>query len=118
MIAEQLAFDDPRRMTADGSGDLMADALAWIEDNPGAWKLMVEWAYRDASRYGTVRIKAYVEELRLSPLVRRPTGQPVKLKNALSAPFGRIMRDRYPELAPYIPIRASKCDGTVIPPGA
>lgn len=109
----QLSFDDPRRMEPESAAGLMADALAWIDANPGAWKLLVEWAYRDAARYGRVRIKSYIEELRMSPMLNSPGNQPVKLKNALSAPFGRILRDRYPEIAPYVPIRSSKCDGVV-----
>jgi len=81
----QLSFDDPRSMEPESAAGLMADALAWIDANPGAWKLLVEWAYRDAARYGRVRIKSYIE----------------------------VLRDRYPEIAPYVPIRSSKCDGVV-----
>jgi len=109
----QLSFDDPRRMEPESAAGLMADALAWIAANPGLWQLLVEWAYRDAARYERVYVKSYIEELRKSPMLNRPGNQPVKLKNALSAPFGRILRDSYPDIREYVPIRSSKCDGVV-----
>jgi hypothetical protein len=93
---------------------LMAAAVAWIAENPSAWDFIVGAAQRDALETGRVRIKAYVEYLRFTP-IGQSTKQ-VKLANALSAPFGRILAAWEPQLAQYIPLNHSKLDGVVIPP--
>ena len=111
----QLQLPDTRSLEAQRPRDLMEDALVWIERNPEAWQRLVRLAHTDAERGGRVRVKSYIEFLRISPLVRHVTGSPVKLPNAYSAPFGRILRAWYPELAEFIPLAHSKTDGLVIP---
>ena len=111
----QLALDT-RRLEPESPRDLMASAITWIDGNRAAFALMVEYAHQDASRYGIVRVKRYIEDIRMSPLVKRPDGGVVKLKNALSAPLGRIIAAWYPDLAPFVPLAASKCDGVIVPP--
>lgn len=93
---------------------MMTDAVEWIDENPLGWAFIVASARDDANRRGRVRIKRYIEDLRDDPSVVRQQG-PVKIQNALSAPFGRILAAWYPELAPCIPMHSSKTDGVVVP---
>lgn len=111
----QLAFD-PRALTPDTAHDMLTSALVWIDENPGAWSLIVEWAHRDADRYGLVRVKRYIEDIRMSPLAARPNARGPKIANANAAAFGRILAAWYEELAPFVPLQSSKLDGCVIPP--
>ena len=111
----QLAFDT-RKLEPQSPRQALEEALVWIAENPGAWDLIVEYAYRDAATLGRVRVKRYIEDLRCSPLVGRPNGSPVKLKNGLSAAFGRILRAWHPDIAECVPLAGSKLDGCVVPP--
>ena len=113
----QLAFAT-RKLEPQSPRQLMEAALTWITVNPAAWSLFVEYAHQDAARYGIVRVKRYIEDIRMSPLVARPDKAGVKLPNAFSSAFSRILAAWYPELAPYIPTASSKLDGVVIPPRA
>ncbi len=117
MTPEQMTFPDTRAMTPLASRDLMADALAWIDANKGAWRTLVRIAKTEALTIRRVRVKSYIEELRGMRGVDNPdTASPVKLPNAFSAPFGRILAAWYPDLTEYIPLHRSKADGCVIPP--
>jgi hypothetical protein len=103
-------------MKAQRPRDVMADALEWIEQNRFGWTTIVHRAGRDARTLGRVRIKKYIEDLRDDSRVDNRAGRPVKLPNAFSAPFGRILAAWYPELADAIPMQHSKVDGCVVPP--
>ncbi len=93
--------------------ELMDAALSFIAKNPEAWDWLVEMAEEDAQRIGRIRIKRYIEDMRV---MRFPWDTSVvKIPNAYSAPFGRIIRAWYPELAAFVPVAVSKCDGCVIP---
>lgn len=115
MTAVKLTLPDTRHLHPQHPADIVSDALAFIEANPEAWDALVGWAERDAARHGLVRIKRYIEELRMQPLAI-DTDAPVKVRNAMSAPLGRILAAWPPELAPFIPLGRSKADGCVIPP--
>lgn len=111
----QLSFDK-RRLEPQSPRELMEAALTWIHDNPEAWDLLVDYAMQDAARYGLVRVKRYIEDLRMSPLTTRPDKPGAKLPNAFSPAFGRILAAWYPEIANAIPTASSKLDGCTIPP--
>lgn len=110
----QLTLPDTRGMRPRRSGDLMVDALEWIDANRSAWMDIARAAHTDAVTIKRVRVKRYLEDMRVSPKVA--SAGPVKLPNAFSAPFGRILRAWYPDLAEYIPLGHSKTDGCSIPP--
>lgn len=106
---------DLRSLKAQRTRDLMADALAWIEDNHAAWLYFVDAVERNVWKYGTdANVKGAFAQLRYSGLA--PDGQPVKLNNNWTAAFGRILREWYPHLAVAVKTRDSKTDGAVIPP--
>jgi hypothetical protein len=113
----QLAFDT-RKLEPQSPRQLMESALTWITVNPAAWSLIVHTAHRDADRYGRVDVKLAISIVRRSPLCTRPDKAGVRLPNAFSSAFSRILAAWYPELAPYIPTASSKLDGVVIPPRA
>lgn len=115
MTAVQLTFP-ARRLEPQSPRELMESALTWIAANPAAWSLLVEYAHQDAARLGRVRVKRYIEDLRCSPLVKSPDRGGVKLPNAYSAAFTRILAAWFPELAFAIPTAASKLDGVAVPP--
>lgn len=104
---------DTRRLEAQRPRDLMAEALAWIDENPKAWDWIVGAAQRDSLEIGTVRIKSYIEHLRYTPLPW--ANDVIKLPNAYSAPFGRILVAWHPELEPFVKLTHSKVDGCVLP---
>ena len=114
MNAHQLELPDTRSLKPQTPRQLLEDALRWIEENHGPWMRLVAYAKHDAEFGGRVRVKSYVEALRMHYDVEHAQG-PIKLPNALSAPFGRILAAWYPELAPYIPLAHSKLDGLTIP---
>ncbi len=93
---------------------LMLAALAWIDENPEAWRWITNAARLDAMECGRVFIKGYIESLRHRPL---PHGsRDFKIPNAFSAAFTRILRAWHPELEHAIPVNRSKLDGVTIPP--
>lgn len=112
MSAQQLAFPDPT--TLDSPRKLMEAALTWIEANPEAWDWIVKAAQRDAIELGRVRVKSYIETLRFKPLPWAT--ETIKLPNAFSAAFTRILAEWYPDLRNRIPRASSKLDGCAIPP--
>lgn len=112
----QMQLPDTRSMKAERPRTLMEKALAWIEDNPFGWTYIVTQARFDARTRERVRVKKYIEDLRDAAGVSPASGSPVKLPNAFSAPFGRILAAWYPELDQHIPLASSKVDGVVIPP--
>jgi len=112
-MTEQLTIPFPP-LEAQGARRMMETALSWIEDNREGWRYIVDSARYDVDKHRRTRIKRYIEDLRDDVAVRHQSG-PVKLQNALSAPFGRILAAWHPELAEYIPMHASKTDGIVIP---
>lgn len=112
----QLTLPDTSRMEAQRPRDLMADAVAWIEDNRDAWRYIVSEARHDAATLRRVRVKSYIEVLRYCNRVTRPDGSPVKLPNAYSAPIGRLLAAWYPDLAHAVPLGHSKTDRCEIPP--
>ena len=107
-----LPVSEKRMESAEGK---MLAALVWVQENPEAWSAIVRGAQED-SQYGRVHIKLYAEHLRMrsdvSPATRR-----VKFPNALTAAFGRMLRDWHPEIpAESIPLKPSNLDGVVVPP--
>lgn len=98
---------------AQSSADLMEAALTWIRENPKAWETIVVASHQDSKYVRRVRIKSYIEGIRGNSMVN---SSGVKLRNAYSAPFGRILAAWYPELKAHIPLNRSKVDGCVIPP--
>lgn len=112
----QLALPDTRSMKAQSPQQLMEAALAWIEENYYGWTQVVHHARRDARDIGRVRVKSYIEELRYDARLAHYSGGPVKLPNAFSAAFSRILVAWYPELAAAVPVAHSKLDGVTIPP--
>jgi len=101
--------------TPEHADQMLTKALQWIAANPRAWDRLVVMAADDAVTVKRVRIKAYIETLRMLPITEWPDSSPVKLPNAFSASFGRILRSWHPELAEFIPMAHSKVDGCVIP---
>lgn len=110
----QLTLPDTRALKPTSSRDLMADALLWIGDNTYGWLRFAMRAIEDGRATGHVSVKRNIEDLRRSPYVSGVGA--IKLPNAYSAPFGRILRAWYPELAGCIPMHVSKVDGCAIPP--
>ena len=115
MTAVQLTFD-ARRITPQSPRQLLEAALAWIADNPAGWDYIVSDARIAATMHRPVRVKRSMEDLRDSVVIRRPDGSQVKLPNALSPAFSRILAAWHPELAEWIPTASSKLDGVAIPP--
>lgn len=113
MSATQLTLDT-RSLEPQKADELMEAAIVWIRENPEAWDYLVASARDDAQRFGRVRVKSSMELLRFASI--RGVHGPVKLPNAYSAAFTRILADWCPELAPFIPKATSKLDGCVIPP--
>ena len=111
MIQTALDFDRPH---LESPQKLLLTALSWIDSNRAAWTMLVRWAHADAGSLGRVRVKRYMEDLRCSPLVASERG--VKLPNALSPAFGRILAAWYPAIAHAVPLASSKLDGMGIPP--
>jgi hypothetical protein len=105
---------DTRSLKPIPADKLMTDTLAWIETNPEAWDALVGMAQRDALDFGRVRIKSYIESLRYRDLGYAT--RTVKLPNAFSAAFSRILGEWHPELRHAIPMASSKLDGCVVPP--
>lgn len=93
---------------------LMAAALTWIADNPEGWDFIVGAAQRDALDGIRVSPKLYIEMARRRSM--KWASERVKLPNAFSPAFARILAAWYPELRPYIRLAPSKLDGCVIPP--
>ena len=112
----QMELPDTRSMKAERPRTLMERALAWIEENYYGWTYIVVKARADARDRGRVRVKKYIEDLRDDTHLSRVAGSPVRLPNAYSAPFGRILAEWYPELAESVPLGHSKVDGLSIPP--
>ena len=94
--------------------DLMADALAWIYQNPRAFRQLEFHVLAEHARgERRISVRDYFPTLRRMDLT--PTGEPVKLKNAISAPLGRILVTWHPELEGSISLSRSKIDGMMIP---
>lgn len=110
---DQLTLPETRTLRPQKPKDLLQDALAWIAENPKAWDFIVGAAQRDALECGCVRVKSYIEFLRYTPLPWAT--EVIKLPNAFSSAFGRILRAWHPELENYIPLQHSKLDGCAIP---
>ena len=106
-----LPVREERLESAEG---LMAAALTWIAENDAAWHYIVMHARMDAKKGGRVRIKRYMEAVRDMRLI--DATERIKLPNAFSAAFTRILWEWEPELRPAIPRASSKLDGVVIPP--
>lgn len=105
---------DTSRMKAQSAKRMLADAIAWIYQNPRAFRQLEDHvlaAYNRGDRW--ISIRDYFPTLRRMEL--SPTGEPVKLKNALSAPLGRILVTWHPELEGRIKLSRSKTDGMLIP---
>lgn len=114
----QLTIPRMSRLEATSPKQLMTAAVEWIENNRDGWAYVVAEARNDAELLGRVRVKHAMECLRYQrPHIGggKPSG-PVKLPNALSAAFGRILAAWYPSIAPHIPLTRSKLDGVVVPP--
>lgn len=105
---------DTRSLEAQAPTELLEAALAWISANPKAWEFIVSAAQRDALDIGRVRVKWYLEALRYGNV--EWATESVKVPNALSAPFGRILVAWHPELKPFVPLAHSKTDGMSVPP--
>ena len=86
---------------AKGERDV-AEARAWIRDNPSAWSFMVENAVR-LSR------KGYVSANYLVNMVRNELH--IKVKNGYAPSFARIMESEYPRLKGAFRMHASQSDG-------
>ena len=93
---------------------LMAAALTWIRENPDGWSFIVGAAQRDSLDNVPVSPKLYIEMLRRRS-VTWATDR-VKLPNAFSPAFARILREWHPEVRPWLRLAPSKLDGVVIPP--
>ena len=114
MIAVQTAFPT-RAMEPQAPNELIEECVHWIEANMAAWLTgFVARAAKDARSRGRVRVKKYAEDVRDSSLIG-PDGKPVKLPNAYTPIFGRLLREWHPELADFIPLNSSKFDGCVFP---
>lgn len=112
----QLALDT-RSLEPVKARDLMEEAIEWIAANRAGWAYIVAHTRADVLLGRRVAIKRYLEELRDDPTIAPGRdGETVKLKNALSAPFGRILAAWYPEMKPLVPLHQSKCDGCIVPP--
>ena len=111
----QLALPVTERRMESAEG-LMLAALAWIETNDAAWHYNVMHARMDENKGGRVRIKRYMEAVRDMRLI--DATERIKLPNAFSAAFTRILWEWEPELRHAIPRASSKLDGLVIPPRA
>jgi hypothetical protein len=99
---------------AQSPADLMEGSIRWIGEHPEAWDAMVIVS-QDAHVNGKrINIKGYIEYIRSSSVYSEFGG--IKLRNAYSAPFGRILAAWYPELEGSIPMARSKVDGCIIPP--
>lgn len=87
--------------------DPLADVKAWREKNPEAWAQMVRWASEDAASddgKGRCSAKLYIELLRRPHFAAklgftvRPMDKQVKIKNALTPYFARLMMEEHEEL--------------------
>ena len=108
---------DTRTLEPETARQLMEGALVWIDANRLAWqRLFVDRALADSGAGRRVNVKRYIEDARESRMFMTPTGSPLKLKNAWSAPFGRLIAAWHPSTAPHITLHASKVDGSVLPP--
>lgn len=78
------------------------EARRWIEDNPGAWRFMVENAAR-------LNRKGYVSVNYLVNMVRNELH--VGCKNGIAPSLARIMESRYPQLRGAFNKHRSQSDG-------
>lgn len=84
--------------------DPLADVKAWREKNPQAWQQMVQWAFEDMAEGSRCSAKLYIELLRRPHFARKlgftvtPMDRQVKIKNALTPYFARLMMEEHPQL--------------------
>ncbi|AJC11699.1 hypothetical protein JI75_02425 [Berryella intestinalis] len=82
--------------------EVMAEARAWAEENPGAWEYMLDNAERLASR-------GYVSANYLVHMVRNELRVPVP--NSCSPAFARMAAEQRPRLRGAFRTHASMTDG-------
>lgn len=91
----------------------LMEAIAFRDDYPEAYALIVDWTAEDCATIGYGRMQAYLEALR-SPAIARRLGlhrspdKPFAINHNLRSPLTRLVEMEYPHLRYHK--RRSKCD--------
>ena len=97
-------------MVANKARERMAQALAWVEDNPTAWGYVEQEALSRASRGLMVSPQELFEFVRWHDFTNAAGGH-TTVNNTLIPALSRFLMARHPELSPFIERRASAYDG-------
>ena len=96
----------------------LAEAIAWRDRHPEAWRLIIAWAHEDAPS-GRCSMQGYLEALR-SAAIRRRLGLSAQdaedgyaVNHNLRTGLTRLAVAEHPHL-PFRQ-RASKCDAVAVP---
>ena len=105
-MAEQLSFFD--------KGDkVMRDAQLWIEKNPTAWTFMVATAQAKVKQGRRFGIKDLCEHVRWR-MYADGLEDGFKLNNNISPALARLILREVPEAQPYLKIKKSVVDRSVL----
>ena len=99
--SNQLALN----LEGDKGAQDVADARAWIAENPEVWGFMVDKAKGYAEHYGYVSMRALVNLARFEFFV--------SIRNALTPAMARIMEQEHPQLKGAFHKSKSNADGHV-----
>lgn len=94
--------------------DPLADVLAWREENPEAWRAVVEWAHADRAAGVDPSTRMYCCILRRPHFgvrlgLRRMNLDPVLVNDHVSSGMARLLNREYPDLR--CPTRKATVDG-------
>lgn len=87
----------------------LSRALAWIEENPDAWRYMEGLALREAEAERRFSMKWVAEQARRKDFAGK-AGKPSAFSNTLTAAFVRILVEGHPEARPFVELRPSVFD--------
>ena len=102
-----------RQRAAFAGRDPLLEAIAWKEANPQGWRLLVRWAFDDASHGRRCSMKYYGELLR-KPWQRTNTveGCSYVVNNTALSGLVRILVREFPELEGSFETRRSRADAS------
>lgn len=94
--------------------DPLADAIAWRDRNPEAWKAVVDWAHQDRANGIDPSTRLYACLLRRPHFasilgLHRSPGSPVVMNDHATSGLARLLNREYPDLR--CPTRAARVDG-------
>lgn len=87
----------------------LSRALAWIEENPDAWRYMEGLALREVEAKRRFSMKWVAEQARRKDFAGKG-GKPSAFSNTLTAAFARILVEEHPEARPFVELRPSVFD--------